>query len=858
MSIWQKSRFQVWGQDQHPYKHVLGDFAYISPKLPNVSTLEGALDYIISVLYPKYIGTFATQAALPATANPNDYAIVSDDGSGFAAGYVWVSLDGVAGWNKRYDMQWSADSILAETVNRTQYMYVQKYGMDDNDASGTTLTGVNSGQHVFGGASANSNLTLHANSGDTLGARTGFVQVDDNFRPTLTDTLDVGTNSLRFRTGYFKDLQIATLTSSSDVAVGGNLTVGGNATITGNASAANLSGTNTGDVTLTVVGAVPNTKGASLTGQALTLQPADGTNPGVLTAGTQTIGGAKTFTGNLSAQALAATNNITAGGNISATGTVTGSNLSGTNTGDLTLAVIGSTPNTSGASLAGQVLTLQPADATRGGVLTAGTQTIGGAKTWNTAGTFSAAGTALTVTNDAVVGGNLKVGTSLQNGALAFQMSELMSLRNVVYRDAGRTTAAQTGDALFYDGTSGTWLASAPDTEIQHSALAGLTTGDAGHTQFVMLTGRTGGQTVQGGTGVSEALILESTSNATKGTIRIKDNFVPNTTAAFSSGWSGTDLGSSTLAFRDIYTKGQFFGLRLENNAAPVASSQNPGRLVYKTGDIVSVDNGGNFVDLVMTTQAQTIGGVKTFSSNLLVTAKVGIGAGPISPNVELDVLGSYATRRSDIASAAQILSLTTSTSFVKITGVLTTEIDGLANGFDGKRVVIYNGSSATVTLKHQNTNASAGDRIITPQAGDIVLTTNKSAEFIYDSAQSRWVTSSSGSGGGNYTTTATQSVGAAGTITTTNFDGFQFRRVQGNGAPQTASTTPFGSGGAWQDGTVITLCGQDDTNTLTIPNADIQYGVISNGDTTLAKNQTVSYLYDATAQRFVQISRNA
>lgn len=61
-----------------------------------------------------------------------------------------------------------------------------------------------------------------------------------------------------------------------------------------------LSGTNSGDVTLTAVGSSPNANGASLSTQALTLQPADGTNPGVLTAGTQTIGGAKSFSNTVS------------------------------------------------------------------------------------------------------------------------------------------------------------------------------------------------------------------------------------------------------------------------------------------------------------------------------------------------------------------------------------------------------------------------------------------------------------------------------------------------------------------------------------------------------------------------------
>lgn len=61
-------------------------------------------------------------------------------------------------------------------------------------------------------------------------------------------------------------------------------------------TALGLSGTNSGDVTLAAVGSAPNANAASLSTQVLTLQPADGSNPGVLTAGTQNIGGAKTFT----------------------------------------------------------------------------------------------------------------------------------------------------------------------------------------------------------------------------------------------------------------------------------------------------------------------------------------------------------------------------------------------------------------------------------------------------------------------------------------------------------------------------------------------------------------------------------
>jgi hypothetical protein len=52
----------------------------------------------------------------------------------------------------------------------------------------------------------------------------------------------------------------------------------------GTVAGSNLSGTNTGDITLAAVGASPSANGASLSGQALTLQPFDSTHPGVVTS----------------------------------------------------------------------------------------------------------------------------------------------------------------------------------------------------------------------------------------------------------------------------------------------------------------------------------------------------------------------------------------------------------------------------------------------------------------------------------------------------------------------------------------------------------------------------------------------
>ena len=189
---------------------------------------------------------------------------------------------------------------------------------------------------------------------------------------------------------------------------------------------------------------------------------------------------------------------------------------------------------------------------------------------------------------------------SVTDGTSAILATELFALRNILFRDAARTQAAQLGDALFYDNASGTYLASVPDSEIAHADLGGLGTGDAGHTQFAMLAGRAGGQALQGGTAASENLDLESTAHATKGSIRAKDNIIAFTNASYSAGWSGADLGGASNYFRHVYTKGEHFGLRLENvGANPSASAQNVGRLVYNTADASAyVDTGTAFARL--------------------------------------------------------------------------------------------------------------------------------------------------------------------------------------------------------------------------------------------------------------------
>lgn len=113
-----------------------------------------------------------------------------------------------------------------------------------------------------------------------------------------------------------------------------------------------------------------------------------------------------------------------------------------------------------------------------------------------------------------------------------------------------------------------------------------------------------------------------------------------------------------------------------------------------------------------------------------------------------------------------------------------------------------------------------------------------------------------SGGGGAAVSSYSTQSVGSGGTINSLN-QGTQYRPVAGSGGAQTASTTPFGTGGLWATGTKIILRGTDGTNTLTIQHNDAQYGAILNGNMTLGLNDILELIYDATSERWVETGRN-
>jgi len=84
--------------------------------------------------------------------------------------------------------------------------------------------------------------------------------------------------------------------------------------------------------------------------------------------------------------------------------------------------------------------------------------------------------------------------------------------------DAPALGAGQDGYALTWDNASGAFVATALSAGVtDHGALTGLTPDDD-HTQYALLAGRAGGQTLYGGTAANDDITIHGTSNATRTT----------------------------------------------------------------------------------------------------------------------------------------------------------------------------------------------------------------------------------------------------------------------------------------------------------------------------------------------------
>lgn len=629
MSSFQKHRFRIYASVQHPLKHSLDDFAYTNPGLgAQVSTVQGAIDYLFAVIYPQSKTAVATTAALPIVGNTlNDMRVVNDDGDGKAASYRWEQREGEASpsWHKIYDMDWGMDSILQQMYLKTQDLYVSKIGYNERDASGNLVVGVLAGAYIYGGASANTNLTFFANSGDGVGVGTGYVQFGDNSRPVADNAFDLGTTASRFKKIWSYAYQAGTLVLSAGSIVDSSGTIDFGATdltTTGVLTAGGLiiASATFGSLTVTS-GSITDTSGnISFADENLVTTGTLGSGVLTVTNNSQTMVINPDATGNkasiLSSRAILTFNasNLETSGTLNA-GATTVSQLNAGNIELLgnTISITNTNGNLNLQANGSGVVNFASAITSGNQVTTGNLQVIGQFDAdnlrmdGNTLSSTNANGNILLVPNgtglvqvsstifsttpqDLGKSGNLWstlwLTSNLTDGTDSVSIGTLTSLRDI-------NVGVAAGMAIFYDGTK--WVASLPDTEITHGSLSGLGADD--HAQYLLLAGRTSGQTVIGGVNASANLTFESTSNVAKGDIFFKDDLLPFTNATYSAGWLGTDIGSPSNFIRNIYGKGEYKNFRAENvNADFTSSSQNGGRIGFNTASGLLIYDTGTAV----------------------------------------------------------------------------------------------------------------------------------------------------------------------------------------------------------------------------------------------------------------------
>lgn len=156
----------------------------------------------------------------------------------------------------------------------------------------------------------------------------------------------------------------------------------------------------------------------------------------------------------------------------------------------------------------------------------------------------------------------------------------------------GKAVTGAAGDlAIIAPNNPGQLLQTNVDGDITwgtyaHGSLTGLTTGDS-HTQYTLLAGRSGGQTLVGGTAAGDDLTLNSTSNATKGQVDLQTGGgavtvggSTLTTAGTAFQVSGSGLSGPLVALGGTTS----YGTALEFSPIVTAGSGTPSALTFLGG----------------------------------------------------------------------------------------------------------------------------------------------------------------------------------------------------------------------------------------------------------------------------------
>ncbi|QQS59861.1 hypothetical protein IPN35_03260 [Candidatus Peregrinibacteria bacterium] len=208
------------------------------------------------------------------------------------------------------------------------------------------------------------------------------------------------------------------------------------------------------------------------------------------------------------------------------------------------------------------------------------------------------------------------------------------------------------------DGSAPTWVDASTVGTTDHGALTGLTDDD--HTQYALLAGRSGGQSLTGGTDAGDNFTLSSTANATKGTINLGSTaYIDELNGRVGIGTASpnaklhvdgstifdTDSGNQKFYLTRLGAVGEHAAFSVNDSDFVVESRQDEatgttGNVIFKMGGKVSSGQTPYFAVRSWTESGDTqtellkVDGTKQY-------LKGNVGIGTTSPSVMLDVNGA-------------------------------------------------------------------------------------------------------------------------------------------------------------------------------------------------------------------------
>jgi hypothetical protein len=386
--------------------------------------------------YPFGVPSYPTALDFPSTANNNDLAIAKDTDTLYvyeSAVSSWITVFGQIDNGKLAPM--AAGTIKGNNTGTTgtpeDLTAAQVTAMLDNFVGDSGSGGVKglvpapAAGDATAGKYLNANGTWGVPTGDGIEQLTGEVTAGPGFGSQVATVVSVdGSSAANIHSAELAANAATNLNTLNTIVkrdASGNFSAGTiSADLSGNASTATTSGSVTGTnvVANSNLSQMPaNTIKGNNTGstanaadltvaQTKTLLNLAGTNSGDQTITlTSDVTGSGTGSFATTIAAHAVTNGkLTQAPTLTLKGNNTGGtadvadltvaqvktmlNLTGTNSGDVTLAAVGASPNANAATLTGQVLNLQPFDSTHPGVVTASgggtTNFLRADGTWNT------------------------------------------------------------------------------------------------------------------------------------------------------------------------------------------------------------------------------------------------------------------------------------------------------------------------------------------------------------------------------------------------------------------------------------------------------------------------------------------